>query len=195
MAKTPKKKKAIDALMSRHRAFVRHYVVHRKPMEACVAAGYKPSAVRRTAYDILKRDDVKAAIAEIEAEVQERTEVKLDEIVNELARIAFTGLGRFVSVGPDGDPFIDFSKVSQEDIDLLSEIQVDDVVEGRSEDKRTIRKIKIKPMDRLNALVTLGKHLGLMNKSEEEQVSSLTQALRELAQRGSPQPFGARNKP
>ncbi|MFT6222210.1 MAG: hypothetical protein ACJA1F_000042 [Paracoccaceae bacterium] len=46
----------------------------------------------------------------------------LDEIIAELEHIAFTGMSKFVSIDVNGQPKIDLSNCTPEDLDLLSEL-------------------------------------------------------------------------
>lgn len=181
---------ALDALNPKQRAFVRAYMVKRAIREAAIDAGYKPSSAHNQGHRLMQRGEVQAAIAEQEQLAQQRAEKTLDDIVREQARIAFSGMSRFLRVNADGDPVIDLSACSPEDLDLLGEVSVEDVVEGRGEDARTIRKIKIKPLDRQKALDVLGRHLGMGNKAENDRMDSFQRALLDIAARGSSMPVG-----
>jgi len=183
---------AMDALNPMQRAFVRAYLVGRIAKAAAIEAGYAAASAHNTGTRLLRRDDIIAAIREMEAAANERAEKSLDDVIREFTRIAFGGMSRFLRINSDGDPIIDLSQCSDEDLDLLAEVSVDDVVEGRDEDRRTVRKVRIKRVDKVRALETLGKHLGMGNKAQEEVTDRFTQALLEIARRGSAQRIGGK---
>lgn len=183
------------ALKPQHRQFLREWLVCRHGEKAALAAGYAERSARSTASTILAREDVRAAIAEAEGKLQATHEDELERILDELRRIAFGGLGDFLRVTPDGDPFIDLSRASREDLNTLDSAEIEDFTDGRGENARDVRRVKIKRADRLKALELLGKHFGLGNRREEEAVDRLTQAVREIAQRGSAMPIGQGRKP
>jgi phage terminase small subunit len=70
-------------------------------------------------------------------------------------------------VGPDGDPYLDFSKLTRDQAAALMEVTVEDFRDGRGEDARNVRKIRFKLADKRAALVDLGKHFGLFKEKIE----------------------------
>lgn len=169
----------------KEQAFVREYLLCLNGAEAARRAGYAPKTADRTAYKLLRKTEVAAAVAAGQVKAEAAAEKTLDDVVRELSRIAFTGMSKFLTITPDGDPMVDLSNCTPADLDLLAEATLEDFKEGRGEDARDVRRIKIKPMDRMNALITLGKHLGLKNKAEEAQTNNLANALREFANRNA----------
>jgi len=109
-------------------------------------------------------------------------------------RITFGGISRFMRVSPDGDPIIDLSQCTPEDLGLLAEATVEAFTEDRGEDARDLRRIKIKPENKLAALAALGKQLGLGEKAEEKSVCRLAQAIAEINGRGSAAPIATQRK-
>jgi phage terminase small subunit len=88
-------------------------------------------------------------------------------VVSELAKIGFANMADYMTVGTDGDPFLDFSKVTRDQAAALSEVTVEDFKDGRGEDARDVRRVKFKMHDKRAALVDLGKHLGLFTEDPE----------------------------
>jgi len=87
--------------------------------------------------------------------------VSAQRVVLELAKLAFANMADYMRVGRDGDPVTDFSNIDRDQAAALSEITVDDFIEGRGEDARAVRRVKFKLHDKRGALVDLGRHLGL----------------------------------
>jgi len=69
--------------------------------------------------------------------------------------------------GPDGDPYLDFSKLTRDQAAALAEVTVEDFKDGRGEDARNVRKVRFKLADKKGALVDLGRHFGLFREKVE----------------------------
>lgn len=114
-------------------------------------------------------------------------EVDIARVLTELKRIAFGGLSTFLRISPDGEVLIDLSGVSKEDLDTLDVLECD-VVERNNQ--VTLRRIRIRRLDKLTALAALGKHLGLGKAQPPVATDGFAQAIKEISQRGSAQPIG-----
>lgn len=182
----------MPALNDKQAAFVREYLLSGNATQAAVRAGYSASTAKQQGSRLLTNADVQAAIAKGRVKVIERAEAKfdltLDRLLAEYQRIAMTGMSRFTHIDPDGTPRIDLSDCTPEDLDLLAEVTVEEFTTGRGEDAREVRRVKIKPLDRLNAMEKLGKHLGMADKAGNEAISDLASALGAIARTGSSAP-------
>jgi hypothetical protein len=67
----------------------------------------------------------------------------------------------FIGITSDGDPYVDLSKLTRAKAAGLVDFSVDDYADGRGEDARQVKRVRIKIGDQKGALVALGKHLGL----------------------------------
>jgi hypothetical protein len=85
----------------------------------------------------------------------------------EMAKIAFANMGDYMRVGPDGDPVLDFSRLARDQMAALVEVTVDDFKSGRGEDARDVRRVRFKLADKRQALVDIGKCLGLFKDKVE----------------------------
>jgi phage terminase small subunit len=68
---------------------------------------------------------------------------------------------------PNGDPYLDFSKLTRDQAAALVEVTVEDFKDGRGDAARDVRRIKFKLADKRAALVDLGKHLGMFVEKHE----------------------------
>jgi len=171
---------------TRHEAFAQALARGMTADAAYIEAGYKPH--KSNPHRLSGNERVKARVAELVNQSAERTGITIDRVLNEYACIAFRGMSRFLRISPNGDPIIDLSKCTPEDLDLLAEATVEDFIEGRGEDARSVRRIKIKPQDKLAALAALVKHLGLGERAREKTACRLAQAIAEINARGSAAP-------
>ena len=140
-------------LTPKQKRFVDEYLVDLNATEAALRAGYS----KRTAYSIgnenLKKPEVQKEIQERMKDRQERTEIAQDKVLKELAHIAYDDIRNYLKFWTDEEGKIQVELKSSDEIDTrnISEIQVDN---GKF-------KFKLYPKD--NALVQLGRHLGLFN--------------------------------
>jgi len=70
-------------------AFIKHYVLIRNATQAAIKAGYKERSAPVTAHRLLDKPAVKAEISRRMRLALQKSDVGLDRIVNELAKIAF----------------------------------------------------------------------------------------------------------
>jgi phage terminase small subunit len=78
----------------RQRRFIEEYLRSDNPRAAAQAAGYAPTTVKQNAAVLLRRPSVAAVVRrELDARA-ERTRIAADRIVLELARVAFSDIGR-----------------------------------------------------------------------------------------------------
>jgi len=125
------------------------------------------------------------AIAELVVARSGRTKVTADRVVEGLDWLAFANIFDFMRIGEDGDPYIDMSNLTRDQAAALQEFTVEDFKDGRGEDARDVRKIRIKIHDKLRPLVELGKHPGIFQEPGSPGDSPATQGrpIDDIAQR------------
>ena len=85
----------------------------------------------------------------------------------ELGRIAFANLMDYMRIGPSGDPVLDFSNLTREQASALTEVTVDDYIDGRGENARDVRKVKFKLADKRAALMDIAKLFGWITERRD----------------------------
>lgn len=148
-------------LTPRQAAFVREYIVDLNAHKALsrVVPGHRGASVQASKY--LSMPGVREAIAEEQKAIAKRNEITVDRIMAELAKIGFANMQDYYSVGPDGDPHLDFTSLTRDQAAAIVEITVEDFKDGRGDDARDVRRIKFKLADKRAALVDMGKHIGM----------------------------------
>jgi phage terminase small subunit len=141
--------------------FVREYLKDLKGQEAAIRAGYSEKSAKQQAYLMLKEPAIKAAVDKAIQARANRLEITADMVLQELAKIGFASMGNYLRITEDGDPMIDMSDCTPEQLSVLAEATVEDFKEGRGENARDVRKVKIKLHDKLGALTQIGRHLGM----------------------------------
>lgn len=160
-------------ISEKHARFAREYLVDLNATQAAIRAGYSPKTAGAQAHKLLKNAEIQAIIAAGAQKAEQRTEITLDRVLNEYARVAFSGMSKFVSIDSDGTPRVDLSKCTPEDLDLLSEVQT----ETQQGEGKPVLKVKIKPLDKLNALEKLARHLGVFRDAEVKPIENAIAAL------------------
>jgi phage terminase small subunit len=127
-------------------------------------AGFKRND--SNASKMASRPDIRARVTEITLRSVERTEISIASVLTELAKLGFSNMGDYVTVGADGLPFVDMSKVDRDKMAAVQEVHVETAsrMATNEEGEREavpVRKVRFKLADKRAALVDLGKHLGM----------------------------------
>ena len=88
----------------------------------------------------------------------------------ELGRIGFANMLDYMRVGPSGDPVLDFTGLTREQAAALTEVTVDDYIDGRGETAREVRKVKFKLGDKRAALMDIAKLFGWIIEKRENKI-------------------------
>lgn len=155
-------------IAAKYARFAEEYLVDLNATEAYVRSGGKSrgKAANVMGCRWLERADVQKAIQEGMAKRAKRTEITQDMVLRELAKIGFANICDFVKSTTKGDPYVDLSGMTREQGAALSEITIDDYVEGRGEDARDVKRIRVKMSDKRGALCDIGKHLGMFRENQ-----------------------------
>lgn len=146
-------------LTEKEEKFAQSYVVHLSVKQAAIDAGYSVKSAQSIGWKILQRPHIQARVSELKSVVQEkvhnRLEITTENILNELARIAF----------------FDIRKLYDEDGRLLPVNELDDdtaaaiagievaVERSTSGSRGLLSHIhKYKANDKKGSLELLGKH-------------------------------------
>lgn len=101
------------------------------------------------------------AIQRRRAEIAERTNISEAAVVGEIRKVAMFNMGNILKVTSAGDPYVDLANVTIDDLAAISETQMEDFLDGRGEDAREVRRVKVKTHDKIAALDKLARILGL----------------------------------
>jgi phage terminase small subunit len=118
---------------------------------------------------------LRAEKAEHQAEAKklaiERTAITMERVAIELGRIGFANMDNFVRISEvTGDPHFDFSGVTREMMAAVTEITIDDYLDGRNKDAREVRKVKLKLGDKRAALMDIAKLFGWIVEKRENKI-------------------------
>ena len=146
--------------------FCNEFVIDFNQTKAAERIGVPPGAgARVTACRWMKLPEVKAEIERLKEEQLAEQGVQRFKVLSEVAALAHSNMDDYVSYTSQGDPYFDLAKVPRSKMAAVSELQIEEVKEGRGEDKREIIRTRIKLHPKATALEMLMKNLNLLGDS------------------------------
>jgi phage terminase small subunit len=131
--------------------FAREYVTDLNAQRAAIACGLNP----KRASAILRHPQVDGMLKYLQEERAFRLSIKADNVLKEIARLAFSNMKDYIAVQPDGSIEIDFSDLTTDQTAAVQEISM---TEG--DDTKTVR---FKLADKRASLELLGRYLKLFD--------------------------------
>lgn len=141
-------------LSARERRFVAEYVVDWDASAALIRAGYGSAHSAYQAAELLAKPAIAAAIEMRLSEANRKAAATREQIVDELAAIAFTRASDYVRIDGDGEPSVDLTLADERTMAAISSVKVKRSPLG---DKT----VEVKTHDKLKALVELATLLGV----------------------------------
>jgi phage terminase small subunit len=146
----------------KRRRFVEEYAVDWNATQAAIRAGYSPKTAQQQGSRLLLNVVVQEALAEVMQTDAERCNVTVNQVIDETAKLAFVNMMDYLRISPEGDPYVDLSALTRAQAAGLLHFECHDYKDGRGEDARDVRKVRIKlNPGKLTALVKLGERLGV----------------------------------
>lgn len=152
--------------------FVNVYLRNFNATEAAIEAGYSEKTARAAGSRLLTDVNVQNLIRLRVDDMIKAKQLSLESVIDEIRKLAFTSIKSFVGVTKDGQPYLDFSKVNEEEWAAVGELTVDEYMEGRGEDARAVKKTKFKLHNKLDALDKLARFMGAYNGKEAPQINN-----------------------
>lgn len=121
----------------------------------------RDETARANSSRLLTNDNVQEYISMKQKEIEKRTEVTQDMVINELAKIAFLDIRKLYN---DYGGLKNIQDIDEDTARAISSLESLEEFGGYGEDREQIgitRKVKL--LDKTKALELLGKHLGLFN--------------------------------
>lgn len=139
-----------------------------------------PSACTR----MLLRPRVDAAVKAGMMARGHRIDLTADKVLGELMHLAFANLADYIVVQEDGSAVVNLEDLTRDQAAAISEIQVDEYIDGKGEGAREVKRVKIKLVDKGQNLERLGRYLKLFtDKVEVSGLEGLADAIRKARER------------
>ncbi len=149
-------------LPPRRQAFVREYLRDLNASRAARDAGYAPRSASVEASRLLANPEVQTEITRQRAILAEQSNVTPEKIVAELAVIAFSDLGDYIRIHPDGTASIELGNMPPGATRAIASLNTDT---SRTAADKQVTKLRFKLHDKHAALVSLAKILGMFQES------------------------------
>jgi phage terminase small subunit len=151
--------------------FVEEYLKDLNATQAAIRAGYSPKTAETQGSRLFRNVQVSKAISEALARRSARVEVKSDDILRELMRLAMVDIGQAFD---EEGKFKALHEMPEDVRRAISGIEVDELFEGSGRDRTQVGWTKkIKFWDKVRGLELLGKHVKLFTENHQHQHSGL----------------------
>ena len=155
---------------TRHERFAQEVAKGKTLGEAYEIAGYAPNSGNPSSLAV--KPQVAERINKIKENAVVRAEISIARTREEMAKLGFANIMDYVTVGADGLPFTDFSRVTRDQGAAIQEMTVETRTDYQTnaEGEREavpVRRVRFKLADKRAALETLGKHLGMFVERHE----------------------------
>ncbi len=145
----------------KQKVFVDEYLVALNASEAARRAGYSSKSAHVMGCQLMKEPEIARAIREAMEARSLRTRVDADRIVLELARVAFSDLGRIADWGPEGVWLKPNNAMAESDRAAIAELRP---LGGEADQAGAVR-IHIRLQNKQRALDSLARHFALYGRN------------------------------
>ena len=160
-------------LNPRQERFCLEYLKDLNATQAYIRAGYAAKDADVAGPRLLGHVGVKARVAALKDEQFKALHMSANEVLSIIATVARFNIGNITFVTDDGDPYIDLTKATPQDMAALGALEIEDFVDRRERDDegnviaRDVRRVKVKALDKIKAAELLMKHHGLLTEKVE----------------------------
>lgn len=149
-------------LEPRQQRFVVEYLLDLNAKQAAIRAGYSEKTAESQGSRLLSYAKVSAAIADAQARRAARVEIKADDILLELLRLAKSDVRQLFDETGRLKPIHEMSDTAAASLASVEILREKTTVQGEITIEESVRKIRL--WDKTAALTTLAKHLGLLKE-------------------------------
>lgn len=150
----------------KHKRFCEEYMIDLNGKQAAIRTGYSEDRAEVTASELLAREDVKLYLIELKRKAADKLEIKRDRVLKEYARIAFADIRKYYD---EGGNLLSPDQLDDDAAAALAGIEVFEEFEMAKGTKKKIGNTKkIKLSNKLQALDSLAKHLGLFEEDNKQ---------------------------
>ena len=153
---------ARQKLTGKQQNFVNEYLIDLNATAAAKRAGYSEKSANQMGCETMANPYVAAEIAKRRQRMIEKLEITQEMVVQELAKIGFSNMGDYMRPGANGEPYLDFSGLTEAQTAALTSVTVDVHFEQDGDDVVAVKRTRFQLADKHKALVSLAKILGFM---------------------------------
>ena len=127
--------------------------------KAAFALGHKNGHAHKWGNMMIRRESVQLLIKEQIERAMGEHQMTIDGVVKEVAKIAFANMGNYTRLVGE-DRIIDLSQCTEDQLAAIKELTIEEYSEGRGEDARNIKRVKLQLHPKMDALDKLMRFLG-----------------------------------
>ena len=162
-------------LTLKQQIFVREYLKNPNASQAALVAGYSKKTAPWIGQALLQKGYIIEALGNISAKVEDKLAISVERVLAEYAKLGFVNMADFIEVQRDGTAYCDLSRLTRDQAAAIQEINTEEYVEGKGEDSRPVRKVKIKLHDKKGSLDSIARHLQMFVDRQEVNVNIISQ--------------------
>ena len=169
------------ALNERQQRFVEEYLVDLNATQAAIRAGYSPRTANEQGARLLAHVSIQEAVQAAKEKRSQRVEITQDRVLLEYARLAFFDPRKLFD--DNGKP-MDITALDDDTAAALVGLDVVEEYQGAGESREFVGYTKkYKLANKLGALDSLGKHLGMFDGhgGQEPKDTNIINALRSVS--------------
>lgn len=144
-------------LTNLQKAFCREYVIDKNATAAAIRAGYSRKSANSKGWLLLQEPAIRKEIDRLLEEAASKAGLKAEDVINELRKLAFYNARSFVD-----------ETNSIRSLQDLPEDLTAAIVGIRTTQTRKGLQVELKLADKKGALESLGRHLGIFEKDNEQ---------------------------
>ena len=146
--------------------FCEEYLIDLNATQSAIRAGYSRNSAMEQGYQLLQKTSVTEYLAKRQAELQQATGITQKRVLEEYAKVAFLDIRKFYTV--DG-ALKSIHELDDDSAGALAGVEVYEEKAGNDAEEMVLGTTKkIKTYDKVKALDSLGRHLGLFGKDNEQ---------------------------
>lgn len=148
--------------------FCEEYLLDLNGTQAAIRAGYSRNTAKEIASENLTKPNIQEYITERQRELQEATGISQKRVLEEYAKVAFLDIRKLYTVDGalksihdlDDDIAGALAGVETQDIKVSDPTSEEEIITGQTK--------KVKTYDKVKALDSLARHLGIFGKDNEQ---------------------------
>jgi phage terminase small subunit len=157
-----------EGLTDKQAIFCEEYLIDLNGKQAAIRAGYSPKTAESQASRLLSNAKVQKYLSERQQQLQADTGITQKRVLEEYAKIAFSDIRKFYTIDGALKPIHDLDDDSAA---ILAGVEVmeEKVSDPAADEVIVVGQVKkIKTWDKVKALDSLARHLGMFGKDNEQ---------------------------
>jgi phage terminase small subunit len=155
-------------LNDKQKRFCEEFLIDLNATQAAIRAGYSKKTAKEQASRLLTNVNVESYLSERQQQLQADTGITQRRVLEEYAKIAFSDIRKFYTVDGALKPI---HELDDESAAILAGVEVmeEKVSDPTSDEVIVVGQVKkIKTWDKVKALDSLARHLGMFGKDNEQ---------------------------